>query len=201
LRGNQIENNRGAGILISGNSNPGLGRRTDGGNNIIQNNHTDGRGEKQVYNNTPYNISAYYNSWGYSTADKIDAHIYDDEELGGGEILFDPWLMPSAAPQLITPALTSLGNNYPNPFNPETWIPFRLAEDSAMTLTIYDMKGKSVREIEVGYRPAGVYESREKAIYWDGRNQVGEHISSGIYFYQLTAANGFTATHKMIVMK
>jgi hypothetical protein len=98
------------------------------------------------------------------------------------------------------PRQTELLPNYPNPFNPETWIPFRLAEDALVTLTIYDTTGKVVRAIDIGHKPAAVYESRAKAIYWDGRNNLGERIASGIYFYNLTA-NDFSSTRKMLILK
>ena len=81
------------------------------------------------------------------------------------------------------PAETELLRNYPNPFNPETWIPYRLAEDADVSLTIYDVNGELVRSIDVGHQSAAVYESRAKAIYWDGRNRFGEQVASGIYFY------------------
>lgn len=80
------------------------------------------------------------------------------------------------------PTETQLLQNYPNPFNPETWIPYQLAEDSFVTLTIYDLTGKVVRTIEVGHKPADVYPSRDKVIYWDGRNSAGELVSSGSTF-------------------
>jgi hypothetical protein len=98
------------------------------------------------------------------------------------------------------PTDTKLLPNYPNPFNPETWIPFRLTEDASVTLAIYDTTGKVVRSIELGHKPAAVYESKDKAIYWDGRNDLGEHVASGIYFYVLTA-NDFAASRKMLVLK
>ena len=98
------------------------------------------------------------------------------------------------------PGETKLLPNYPNPFNPETWIPFRLAEDAMVVLIIYDMTGAVVRTIEVGHQSTAVYESRDKAIYWNGRNDFGEQVSSGIYFYHLTA-NDFEATRKMLILK
>ena len=98
------------------------------------------------------------------------------------------------------PKETELLPNYPNPFNPETWIPYRLAEDSSVTLTIYDTSGKVVRTIEIGHKPAAVYESRDKAVHWDGRNNYGERVASGIYFYSLSAVN-FSATRKMVILK
>jgi hypothetical protein len=98
------------------------------------------------------------------------------------------------------PKETELLPNYPNPFNPDTWIPYRLAEDSSVTLTIYDTSGKVVRTIEIGHKPAAVYESRDKAVHWDGRNNYGERVASGIYFYSLSAVN-FSATRKMVILK
>ena len=98
------------------------------------------------------------------------------------------------------PAETELLHNYPNPFNPETWIPYRLAENAFVTLTIYDQTGQVVRTLDVGHRIASTYENRSKAIYWDGRNDVGEQVASGVYFYTLTA-DDFSATRKMLIIK
>ena len=98
------------------------------------------------------------------------------------------------------PAETELLHNYPNPFNPETWIPYRLAEDAFVTLTIYDQTGQIVRTLEVGHRIASVYENRSKAIHWDGRNDLGEQVASGVYFYHLSAGD-YSATRKMLILK
>ena len=106
-------------------------------------------------------------------------------------------------PSLIAykiPVETELLSNYPNPFNPETWIPYRLAEDAIVTLTIYDGAGQVVRTLDVGHRIAAVYEGRSKAIYWDGRNNVGEQVASGVYFYHLSAGD-YSATQKMVILK
>ena len=100
----------------------------------------------------------------------------------------------------LIPRETALLPNYPNPFDPETWIPYRLAEDAFVTLTIYDQNGQVVRTLDVGHRVAAFYESRSKAIYWDGRNEFGEGVASGIYFYNLTADN-YSATRKMLIIK
>ena len=100
----------------------------------------------------------------------------------------------------LTPKETELLSNYPNPFNPETWIPYRLAEDAVVTLTIYDSKGQVVRTLEIGHRIAAAYENRSKAIYWDGKNDVGETVASGAYFYTLTAGD-YSATRKMVILK
>ena len=98
------------------------------------------------------------------------------------------------------PTETELLHNYPNPFNPETWIPFRLAEDVFVTLTVYDLNGHVVRTLDVGHRIAAVYENRSKAIYWDGKNGLGESVASGVYFYTLTAGD-YSATRKMVILK
>ena len=100
----------------------------------------------------------------------------------------------------LTPTETELLSNYPNPFNPETWIPYRLAEAAFVTLTIYDLSGQVVRTLEVGHRIAAVYENRSKAIYWDGRNDFSEQVASGVYFYHLSA-DDFSATRKMVILK
>ena len=98
------------------------------------------------------------------------------------------------------PAETQLLSNYPNPFNPETWIPYRLAKDAFVTLTIYDGSGRVVRTLDVGHQVAAVYESRSKAVYWDGRNDLGEQVASGVYFYHLSAGD-YSATRKMLILK
>ena len=100
----------------------------------------------------------------------------------------------------LIPEETALYRNYPNPFNPETWIPYQLAAPAAVALTIYDMNGGVVRHIALGHQSAGVYQSRSRAIYWDGRNQFGESVASGLYFYTLTAGE-FTATRRMVILK
>ena len=100
----------------------------------------------------------------------------------------------------LIPEETALLRNYPNPFNPETWIPYQLAESTEVTLTIYDMNGRLIRRLAVGYQAAGIYRSRSRAAYWDGRNQLGESVASGLYFYTLTA-DEFTATRRMLILK
>ena len=98
------------------------------------------------------------------------------------------------------PAETELLRNYPNPFNPETWIPYHLSEDADVNLTIYDINGEVVRDIDVGHQTAAKYDTRAKAIYWDGRNRFGEQVASGIYFYHLDAGD-FSGTRKMVILK
>ena len=100
----------------------------------------------------------------------------------------------------LTPTETALLPNYPNPFNPETWIPYQLAEPAEVTVRIYAANGSLIRMLALGHLPAGIYESRSRAAYWDGRNALGEPVASGVYFYTLTAGD-FTATRKMLIRK
>ena len=100
----------------------------------------------------------------------------------------------------ITPKETALLPNYPNPFNPETWIPYQLAKPAAVTLNIYAVDGKLVRRLNLGHQHVGTYQTRSRAAHWDGKNAAGEPVSSGIYFYTLTAGE-FNATRKMLIRK
>ena len=95
---------------------------------------------------------------------------------------------------------TALYQNFPNPFNPETWLPYRLASDAPVTFSIYNIHGKPVRELNLGTQTAGDYLSREAAAYWDGRDELGEMVSSGVYFYALEAS-AFQATRRMLILK
>ena len=101
---------------------------------------------------------------------------------------------------LIIPEETALLHNYPNPFNPETWIPYHLSQPADVTLTIYAIDGKVVRHLDLGHQAAGYYQDKSRAAYWDGRNAVGERVASGLYFYTFTAGD-FAATRKMLIMK
>ena len=101
---------------------------------------------------------------------------------------------------LLIPEETALLANYPNPFNPETWIPYHLATDAEVTLTLYAANGQVARTLTLGHQPAGLYQSRSRAAYWDGRNAQGEKVASGLYFYTLSAGD-FTATRKMLIRK
>ena len=95
---------------------------------------------------------------------------------------------------------TALHANYPNPFNPETWIPYQLSTPAEVTLDIYSVSGALVRTLDLGHQAAGVYRKRSRAAYWDGKNAVGEGVASGLYFYVFTAGD-FSATGKMLIMK
>ena len=100
----------------------------------------------------------------------------------------------------LTPKETALLANYPNPFNPETWIPYQLAEPADVMLTIYAVDGTVVRTLALGHQPVGIYQDKSRAAYWDGRNAQGEPVASGVYFYTLTAGE-FSATRKMLIRK
>ena len=112
-----------------------------------------------------------------------------------------------AAPSVAAPLASSVHSegsvllaNYPNPFNPETWIPYQLSEPVEVTVSIYSVNGSLIRTLALGHQSAGVYQSKSRAAYWDGRNAFGERVASGLYFYTLTAGD-FTATRKMLIRK
>ena len=98
------------------------------------------------------------------------------------------------------PTQSALWQNYPNPFNPETWIPYELSESTDVALRIYDVSGDVVRVLSLGHRSAGVYLSRSEAAYWDGKNDAGERVSSGVYFYQIQAGD-FSAMRRLVILK
>ena len=100
----------------------------------------------------------------------------------------------------LTPNKTALLANYPNPFNPETWIPYQLSKAANVTISIYAADGSVVRTLTLGNRDAGMYKNRSQAAYWDGKNKMGESVASGVYFYTLTAGD-FSATRKMLILK
>ena len=105
---------------------------------------------------------------------------------------------PSAAP--LSSTETALLPNYPNPFNPETWIPYQLANPADVALNIYVNKGQAVRTLGVGHQPAGIYESRSRAAYWDGRNHAGEPVGNGVYWCTLNAGD-YRESRKMVIQK
>ena len=101
---------------------------------------------------------------------------------------------------VLTPSDTALLPNYPNPFNPETWIPYQLAHDAEVRVTIYDINGAVMRILDLGYQQAGFYTDKGSAAYWDGRDRDGEAVASGIYFYTLSAGD-FAVTRRMLIRK
>ena len=100
----------------------------------------------------------------------------------------------------VIPEKTVLLPNYPNPFNPETWIPYDLAEDAHVRIHIYNVKGESIRELTLGLQTAGTYRTQSRAAYWDGRNATGELVASGVYFYSLNVGHK-TSTRQMVILK
>ncbi len=100
----------------------------------------------------------------------------------------------------VRPKETILGQNFPNPFNPETWIPYQLSRDSNVTVQIYNVSGSAVRTLNLGHKSIGSYITTSTAAYWDGKNSAGEHVSSGIYFYTLQT-DKFSATRRMVILK
>ena len=100
----------------------------------------------------------------------------------------------------IIPSTYSLDQNFPNPFNPETWLPFYLASDTNVKIRIHNLLGETVRTLELGHKSAGYYDTHVKAAYWDGKDNIGQFVSSGFYFYTLETSD-FTATKKMVIVK
>ena len=135
------------------------------------------------------------------TAEEVQRWLHSAKQLGHkdatmarGIVVLEDLLA------LLMPTETALLHNYPNPFNPETWIPYQLKTPAAVRIDIYNPHGILVRELSLGYQVAGRYTSRARAAYWDGRNTVGEPIASGLYFYTLTAGD-FSATRRMVILK
>jgi hypothetical protein len=121
-------------------------------------------------------------------------HLVTAEDMANAYVRID------ISPSLFLPEYTRLLQNYPNPFNPETWIPFELSQDSEVSLIIYDIAGRQIRRLDLGFQPAGTYLQRDQAIYWDGRTQSGEQVASGTYFYTLKTED-YVSTQKMIILK
>lgn len=98
-----------------------------------------------------------------------------------------------------SPEQSALMQNFPNPFNPETWIPYKLKEASEVTIRIYNLAGNPIRQLNLGYKTVGLYINRDRAAYWDGRNQQGEEVSSGVYFYSIEAGD-FSNMRKLTIL-
>ena len=125
------------------------------------------------------------------------------ENSGPWQFTFDIDVEAAAAPAAVTafrPATTALLPNYPNPFNPDTWIPFDLSAAADVAVRVYDMKGREVRRVALGYLDAGTYRGRSDAAYWDGRNEFGESVASGVYVCELRAGE-FVERRRMVIRK
>ncbi len=103
-------------------------------------------------------------------------------------------------PEAMRPTQTALLANYPNPFNPETWLPYQLSEAANVEVHIYGSAGRLVRTLDLGFQNSGFYLDKNRAAYWDGRNDAGERLASGVYFYQLIAGD-YTATRRLVIVK
>ena len=169
----------------------------------------DVAGEALYYTNSPLNPGSHILRADLDGSEGEPAVYYED--FGGPSTIVLGILLDAvaaapvnsqlaAAPQVATPDQTGLLANYPNPFNPETWIPYQLAKASDVKITIYDTRGIVVRQLALGHQPPGFYTSRSRAAYWDGRNTLGERVASGIYFYQLEA-DTISLTRKMLILK
>jgi len=119
--------------------------------------------------------------------------------IAGGSIVIHK---DKAAPEMVSevPNKTLLLTAYPNPANPEVWIPYQLAEDTDVMVRIYSASGQLVRTLELGHKSAGIYASSSKSAYWDGRNEAGESVKSGVYFYSIQAGR-FTDMRKVVILK
>ena len=135
------------------------------------------------------------------TADQIQSWLSEAMQANDGSNNFRRGIQVLQSLLLkLRPETTALLPNYPNPFNPETWIPYHLANASDVQITIYDTRGRIVRTLALGHRAAGYYTDRNRAAYWDGRNSVGERIASSVYFYQLRA-DSISSLRKMVMLK
>lgn len=131
----------------------------------------------------------------YAFYRKIEEIRGDATQIALVKRFLEQLLMP-----VDNPLETKLHPNYPNPFNPETWIPYQLAEDAEITIRIYNTSGEIIRTLFSGHQVSGYYITRDKAIYWDGRNNLGEAVASGIYIYEL-ATPTLKRTRKLVIIK
>ncbi|MYG80979.1 MAG: T9SS type A sorting domain-containing protein [Gemmatimonadetes bacterium] len=141
--------------------------------------------------------------------DRLEIALYDDR----GRVVSGPFQRTVTTTDIrnaflsvdltvgdVRPQETVLAQNFPNPFNPETWIPYQLSESTEVSIQIYDVSGRLVRTLNLGWQPVGSYMTPSSAAYWDGRNAIGERVASGIYFYTLQTSD-FAATRRMVILK
>jgi hypothetical protein len=140
--------------------------------------------------------SIYYTLVATAGGDEYDLGRMDSLDLPSGE----HEIVIRLVQRHLLPTETKLLANYPNPFNPETWIPYQLRSGGDVTIRIYSVGGELIRTLPLGMRRPGYYVTRDKAAHWDGRNDIGEDVSSGVYFYVLQSTN-FTATRKLLILK
>ena len=141
--------------------------------------------------------------------DKLEIALYDDR----GQVVSGPFQRTVTTRDIrnaflslqlkvgdVQPQDTLLAQNFPNPFNPETWIPYQLSKATEVKISIYDVSGHLVRSLDLGWQSVGSYMTPSSAAYWDGKNAVGERVASGIYFYTLQTSD-FAATRRMVILK
>jgi hypothetical protein len=128
---------------------------------------------------------------------KVAAYAYKSPETIRNFKLIISKAHPEA---YVVPKHSALLQNYPNPFNPETWVPYRLAKAGDVTIKIYNVSGQVVRTLELGHREAGSYTVKERSAYWNGKNDIGERVASGVYFYHIQSGS-FHTTKRMVILK
>jgi len=146
-----------------------------------------------------------FGKWSQGETLRIDFHDKSSGQSGYHEIILSDDPVQNLSGKVLrlsapVPEQSALLQNYPNPFNPETWIPYKLAHSSDVTVKIYNIQGQLVRTLNLGHRDAGFYVDKESAAYWDGRNDTGEQVASGVYFYQIKAGT-FNATKRLVILK
>jgi len=166
---------------------------------------------------TPAQVDGDYTKIGYikgtGTSEKINDYQFTDKDVEPGLTYFyyledidlfgnknKSQIIKVAIPVKPLPKEFRLLQNFPNPFNPDTWIPYELATNSTVVISIYNVNGQLVRELNLDKQKAGYYVAKEKAARWDGRNNSGEKIASGVYFYRLTT-DKFNAMRRMVIVK
>ena len=143
-----------------------------------------------------------------ATGDVLEIHVHNDSGQLIGALHHEvtstdisrAFVQLHLDPASMRPTQNALFANYPNPFNPETWMPYQLATDTNVQFHIFDATGRSVRTLDLGFQNSGFYVNKDRAAYWDGRNNAGEKLASGVYFYQIVAGD-YTATRRLVIVK
>ena len=131
--------------------------------------------------------------------DRVEKWIYDAHKIKDASPIYHKGVKNlEMLINSVVPNETRLLPNYPNPFNPETWIPYDLGQDADVSVHIHNLKGEHIRHLRVGFQTAGSYRTPSRAVHWNGRNSIGETVASGVYFYTFTAGD-FTTTQKMLI--
>jgi len=129
-------------------------------------------------------------------------YYLEDVDLAGSKSKSEIIKVAVPPAQLVLPIPTEfrLLQNYPNPFNPDTWLPYELAAEAHVSIHIYNIKGQLVRQLNLGKQEVGSYIAKDKAAYWNGRNEHGNRVASGVYWY-LLEAESFRAMRRMVILK